>query len=644
MTRFFKRYRKLLLQFNSIMAALSGLALALSFIFKSSFEGKLFLIFTLIAAASAGFPIIYDSLKMIFKGKINVGLLVSTAIIASIVIREFQAAAIVAFIMMAGEFLENLTVARASMAIKGLLEITPTKATVRRDGKDEEASVSELNPEDVILVKSGERIPVDGVVTGGSSCIDQATITGESIPVAKETGDEVFAGTLNQIGALEIKVTKTGKDTTLGQIVRLVESAQKSTAPVERTADKFARYFVPISFLIAVIVYLLTGEIIRAITVLIVACPCALVLATPTAIIAGIGNAAKSGIVVKGGIHLENAGKLDLFAFDKTGTLTKGTAKLANIVPLDGKSENELLVLAATVEKFSEHPLAKAILREARERNLEVKDPEDFAVAAGFGVKARINGENITVGTRAFLAREGIKFDDVNDVIKSLEEEGRTVVLVSSGRKVLGLLGLEDAIRDGAADAVKNLQDLGIDRRVLLTGDNKMAARRVANVVGATEFHPELLPGDKMSLIKKWQGEGRKVAMVGDGINDSPALALADLGIAMGKKGTHIAVESAKVALMGDELDKLPYLVKLSRKTLRVIIQNIVFSTIINLLSVGLAGFGLISPVLGAFIHNGSSFLVVVNSAGLINTKAMPIGENFAYTCERSGLGCCRTD
>ncbi|MCL5774028.1 MAG: cation-translocating P-type ATPase, partial [Firmicutes bacterium] len=454
MVRFFKRYRKLLLQFNSIIVVLSGLALALSFIFKNSLDGRLSLVFTLMAVATAGFPIIYDSLKMIFKGKINVGILVSTAIIASLAIREYRAAAIVAFIMMAGEFLENLTVARASMAIKGLLEITPTKATVRRDGKDEEVSVSELNTEDLILVKSGERIPVDGVVTGGSSCVDQSTITGESMPAAKETGDEVFAGTLNQVGALEIKVTKTGGDTTLGQIVRLVESAQKSTAPVERTADKFARYFVPVSFLIAVIVYLLTGEIIRAITVLIVACPCALVLATPTAIIAGIGNAARAGIVVKGGIHLENAGKLDLFAFDKTGTLTKGTAKLTNIVPLDGKSHNELLVLAATVEKFSEHPLAKAILREAGERNLEVKDPEDFAVAAGFGVKARIDGENINVGTRAFLAREGIKFDDVNDVIKSLEEEGKTVVLVSRGRKVLGLLGMEDAVREGAADAV----------------------------------------------------------------------------------------------------------------------------------------------------------------------------------------------
>ena len=438
--------------------------------------------------------------------------------------------------------------------------------------------------------------------------------------IEKKIADEVFAGTLNEVGTLEIKVTRLGQDTTLGQIVKLVKDAQASQAPVQRIANKYAKYLVPITYTIAILVYLITGQIIRGITVLVVVCPCALVLATPTAVVAAIGNAAKKGILVKSGEVIERIGKVTVVAFDKTGTLTYGKPVVQEVIPLNGVSQDQLLALAASTERFSEHPIGRSIVQACLDRKLILDEPEKFEVLPGYGVTALVEGCSVTIGNRALLVEKGIQWAaKLDSKVCELEEQGRTVIPIAVNGEVAGLITLADTPRREAQAAIKELKRLGIEEVIMITGDNPRTADQIAKELGVDRFFAEVLPQDKLKIIRDLQANGKKVAFVGDGVNDAPALAAADIGIAMGLAGTDVALETADVGLMADEIERVPQIIELSRKSLGVIHQNIIFSMSMNVLSVFLGGFGIIGPVIGALMHESSALPVLANSARLIN-------------------------
>jgi Cd2+/Zn2+-exporting ATPase len=471
-------------------------------------------------------------------------------------------------------------------------------------------------------VKSGERIPVDGQVASGRASVNQASITGESIPVAKTYGSEVYAGTLIDLGALELKTTKVGDSTTLGQIAHLVEKAEEDRAPIVRIADRYAKYFTPFVLGIAIITYLVTGEPINAVTVLIVACPCALVMATPTAIIAGVANGARRGILVKGGARLEAAGRITAIALDKTGTVTLGKPRVMKIVPLDDTTQKNVLELAATAEKYSEHPLGKAITTKAKEWSLSIPDADQFTVVPGLGVIATTDGREVVVGNQELLKQYKVNVpESLDDNIYHLEEEGLAALSVASNGLLVGLIGVADVVRDEMSQAIQQFKDSGLKKIVMLTGDSPEVARRIASGIGIDEWQARLLPQQKVEIIKKMQLEGYKVAMVGDGINDAPALAQADLGIAMGVIGTDVAMDTANIVLMTDNALKASEAINLSRKVLRIIKQNLVFAIFFNLIGIALASLGDLNPIGAAIFHNVGSVAVVVNSARLAGTK-----------------------
>jgi len=455
----------------------------------------------------------------------------------------------------------------------------------------------------------------------GNASINQAAITGESVPVEKQAGDEVFAGTLNEIGALEVRATKVGAQTTLGQIRRMVAEAQEQKAPIERILDRYAKLYTPAAILLGAGVWWWSGDILRAITILIVFCPCVMVLATPTALVASIGNAALRGSLVKKGATIESLSKVDTVAFDKTGTLTYGTPRLVTTVPLNGLAAPEILRLAAVAEKFSEHPLARAVVRAAEAAGLTITDPEQFLALPGLGVRATTGGRHLLLGRPDLLTAQGVALDAaVRTQTATLSAAGRTVIAVASGQALAGLLVLEDTVRPEAASVVARLHQLGM-RTVLITGDNQSTAARIAQEVGIREVQAEVLPAQKVASVQRLQREGRNVAFVGDGVNDGPALALANVGVAMGLGGTDVAIETAEIALLSDDLSKLPHLLGLSRQAMRAIKQNLVFSLGVLAVAVVLASLGILSPVTGALLHELSSIPVIANSARLIGTQ-----------------------
>ncbi len=577
-----------------------------------------------VAIVLSGFPILKLGFMGVFVFRdLKAGVLVSIALIAAVAIGEYFAAGEVAFIMMVGELLEVHTVRRARQAVTKLVSLVPQTARVRRNGAEEEIPVARVRPGDLVLVKPGERIPVDGRVTSGLSAVDQSAITGESMPVDKRPGDEAFIGTLNQLGVLEIEATRVGEDTTLARVVKLVAEAEKKKAPVQRLADKWANWLVPASLITAIIVYLWTKDIVRAVTILIVFCPCALVLATPTAIVAGIGRAAKNGILIKSGAALEAAGRVDAILFDKTGTLTYGRPRVVGLLALSGREEDVLLT-AGVAEKFSEHPVARAILAEANQRGLTLPDPDGFEVLLGHGVSASRGGKKLLVGNARLFAGKGIEIPGVIQAwLTAAEDRGETALVVSEDEQVLGAIGVADALKDGAAETVKTLGRMGLPELAMATGDNTRTAAAVAEAVGITAVFAEQLPGQKSGSVKKLKDKGRRVAMVGDGINDAPALASADVGIAMGVTGTDVAVEAADIALISDDLAKVPQIFELGRHVLRVINQNIIASAVINVGAIILAAYGIIGPVAGALVHNAGSVAVVANSARLIRNRSV---------------------
>lgn len=574
----------------------------------------------------SGIPILYGALTALFCEKtISSELLVSTAIVASVAIGEIFAAGEIAFIMAIGEILEDITVNRAKKGISQLIKLSPQQGRkiIKENEKTTEkiVPIEEIYKDDILRVLPGEMIPVDGKIIFGNSSVEQSIMTGESLPIDKTIGDEVFCGTVNCDGSIDIIATKIGEDSSLQKLIRMVKEAEENKAPMQRIVDKWAGWLVPAALIIAIAAYFITSDIIRAVTVLVVFCPCALALATPTSIMAAVGQAAKNGVLIKSGEALEKMGKVNCIAFDKTGTLTFGKLKISDIITTSSATENELLKLACSSEKRSEHPLGKAIVEHGKKQNVEFLEMEDFKMIPGKGIAAKIENNEIYCGNSRFLQEQGIILDEnIESILENLRKQGKVSILVGKNRECIGIIALSDTIRPTAKEMVVKLKNMGT-RVVLLTGDHKQTADYFAEEVGIENVYSELLPAEKVTYIKKLEENGNKVCMIGDGVNDAPALKTADVGVSMASMGTDIAVEASDIALMGDNIEKIPYLKKLSTATIKTIKFNITASMVINLAAIILSVMGLLNPITGALVHNVGSVLVVLNATLLYDRK-----------------------
>lgn len=574
-----------------------------------------------------GIPLLYLAIWRIIynKGisKISSALLISMAMIAAVLIGDLFAAGEVAFIMEIGALLEDMTTERAKKGLKKLISLAPEKARLIRNGSETEIPIEKVVIGDMIRVLPGETIPVDGTILSGETSVDQSVMTGESLPIDKTVGDTVFSGAINLYGSIDYEATKVGKDSSLQKLIRMVEDADKKQAPTQRIADKWASLLVPVALLIAITAFIITGDIVRAVTVMVVFCPCALVLSTPTAIMAAIGQATKHGVIIKSGEALEKMGKVDIVAFDKTGTLTYGRLEVTDIIPLTDMSSDELLALAASVESRSEHPLAKAITEKSVECGLSASECTDFKMTAGKGITANVNDVRYFLGNEAFITESGcIPDEKTSQIIERLRGEGKASVIVSNAEKIVGIIALSDVLRPEAPNIIDRLRGMGT-RSVLLTGDNKKAAEYFAGKVGITEVRADLLPEQKVENIEALRNDG-KVCMIGDGVNDAPALKIADVGVAMGAMGSDVAAKAADVALMTDDISKLPYLKWLSVTTVKTIKGAITLSMCINFVAVTLSVLGVLTPTSGALVHNAGSCFVVLLAALLYDRKYRP--------------------
>ena len=556
----------------------------------------------------------------------DMNLLMTVAVAGAVGIGEWLEAAAVAFLFGLSHVLEGWSVGRARLAVESLLDLSPPTARVREAGAEREVTAAEVAPGSVFVVKPGERIPLDGEVVAGESHVNQAPITGESVPVAKAPGEEVFAGTINGAGALEVRSTREAGDTTLARIIRLVEEAQARRSPSERWVDRFARVYTPVVIALALAVFLIpplmTGAswsdwLYRALVLLVIACPCALVISTPVSVVASLAAAARSGVLIKGGAFIEAPAGLRALAFDKTGTLSEGRFAVVEVVPLDGHDEAELLERAAALEARSEHPLARAVVAHAEEQGVAFEAAEGFRSLEGRGATGRVGGEPYWVGSHRYLEERGQETAEVHERLEAMSGAGRTVVVVGNDRHVCGLLGVADAVRPEAAAVVSELRRLGV-AVVMLTGDNQETARAVAEATGIEEVRAELLPEDKVAAVEELVRSYGEVAMVGDGVNDAPALARSSLGIAMGAAGSDAAIETADIALMSDDLQRLPWLIRHSRRTLRAIRQNIAFALGVKAAVFALAVAGIATLWLAIAADMGASLLVIGNGLRLL--------------------------
>lgn len=576
-----------------------------------------------VSVVISGLPMIYHAVMRLksAKGinKISSALLISIAMIAAIIIGDVFAAGEVVFIMAVGEILEDATTARAKKGIKRLIDLAPTKGRIIRNGNTEMVSASEIIVGDVLRVFPGEAIPADGIILKGNTSIDEAIMTGESLPADKKEGDSVFCGTINQFGSIDIKATKADNDSSLQKHIRMVKEAENKKAPIARMADKAASLLVPVALAIAVITGIVTGDIVRAVTVLVVFCPCSLVLATPTAIMAAVGQAAKKGVIIKSGEALEKMGKADTVALDKTGTLTLGKLSVSDIVSFIPREE--LLKYAAAAEAKSEHPLAWAITDFVKNSGIAVNDAGDFKMLPGKGVKALALMESVLCGSEALMKEEGVILsEEAEAAVRRLSGEGKAVVIAAKGKMCIGVIALCDELREGAAELAASLDKLNV-KTVLLTGDNKRAAKYFADMAGIADVRGSLLPEDKVAAVEQLKKEGAKVCMAGDGVNDAPALKTADVSVAMGKIGSDIAMDAADITLVSDDIRKLVYLKKLARGTTRTINFGIVLSMVINFAAVVLSVLGIMGPTVGALVHNGGSIVVILIAALLYERK-----------------------
>ena len=574
----------------------------------------------------SGIPLLYLAIwRIIYNrgiAKISSALLICIAMFAALAIGELFAAGEVAFIMALGALLEDATTNRAKKGLKKLISLAPTQGRRIRDGKEEMIPAEEIRKGDVLRILAGETIPVDGKILTGETSVDQSIMTGESLPVDKAVGDEVFCGTINRFGAIDITATKVGEDSSLQKLIRMVEDAENKQAPMQRIADRVASWLVPVALLIAILAVVFTQNIVTAVTVLVVFCPCALVLATPTAIMAAIGQATKHGVIIKSGDSLEKMGKIDTIAFDKTGTLTYGRLEVSDTIPFDSSlTEKELLTLTASAEAKSEHPLGKAIVAKAKEQSLLLTESEDFKMAAGKGISAKVSGRNLLCGNEKYLMEHGVSIDGrVHSTLEKLRTEGKASILVAENNACIGVIALSDVLRPKAKDMVSRLIAMRTST-VLLTGDNRKTADYFAKQVGISEVRAELLPEEKVQNVEALREAGRKVCMIGDGVNDAPALKTADVGVAMGSMGSDIAVEAADIALMSDNISKIPYLKRLSNATVKTIKFSITLSMCINFVAIVLSLLELLTPVTGALVHNAGSCFVVLIAALLYDRK-----------------------
>lgn len=574
----------------------------------------------------SGIPLLYLAVWRVIHNpgisKISSALLIVIAMFAAVAIGDLFAAGEVVFIMAIGAILEDMTTNRAKKGLKKLISLAPTQGRKIENGKEKMIPAEEIQYGDVLRILPGETIPVDGNIITGETSVDQSIMTGESLPVDKGVGESVFCGTINRFGAIDITATKIGEDSSLQKLIRMVQEAEEKQAPMQRIADKCASWLVPVALIIAVIAGLVTQNIVRAVTVLVVFCPCALVLATPTAIMAAIGQATKHGVIIKSGEALEKMGHTDTIAFDKTGTLTYGRLEVSDVIPFHKAwNDTKLLSLAASAESKSEHPLGKAVVAFAKGKNIPITEAKDFKMTAGKGVYAEVAEHKLFCGNERFLAENNIFLDKENLAsLNKLRGQGKASILIAEDKECVGIIALSDILRTESKDMVSSLAVMNT-RTVLLTGDNRKAADYFAGQIGITEVHAELLPEEKVERIEKLQADKRMICMIGDGVNDAPALKIADVGVAMGSMGSDIAVEAADIALMSDDISKIPYLKRLSNATVKTIKFSITLSMCINFVAVTLSVLGMLTPTTGALVHNAGSCFVVLIAALLYDRK-----------------------
>ncbi len=574
----------------------------------------------MVGAGLLAMRVIWHALRNLIAGHMHMDELVALAIVAALGNGDYREAGLIAFFLLISELIESRTAIGARASIEELIKLTPKKARlINPDGSETTVDATALKIGQIVRVLPGDNIPADGKVKTGESTVNQANITGESLPVDKRLDDPVFSGTTNLTGALELEVTKVGSDTTLGQVQRLILDAERTRNPIMRIIDRYVAWYTPIVLMLAGLVLFFTKDdngIERAISMLVVSCPCALIMATPTAMVAGLSSAARLGILIKNVTDMETAGRLTAVVFDKTGTLTTGQLSVTRLVPAEGVDGAELLRLAASAEQNSNHPAARALMNVAREANVQAGAPDSFEEVPGKGVFAKVDGDRILVGRDTFLKEKGVDISAVAGI--SQQMEGMSQLFVAKGDQVLGIVGLEDRTRSAAKDAVQDLRDAGISRVAMLTGDREAVARRVAKEMACTEFKADCLPQEKLDLVEAMRAQGHRVLVVGDGVNDAPALAAGDLSVAMGAAGSDVAIKSASIALMNNDLTRIPLMVKLSRATRAVVLQNLIFGVGFVVVVMTLGAFNIVQPALAAFLHFASSFVVVFNSARLV--------------------------
>lgn len=584
------------------------------------------------AYATGGYDIARHGLKAALNFRFDIDFLMVVAAVGAAVVGEWAEGGFLLFLFSLGHALEHYATDRARRAIEALGEITPKTARVQRNEEELEISVEELQRGDMVLVRDGERIPIDGEILRGESAVDESPITGESVPVDKTPGDRVFAGSVNGTAALEIEVTKLAGDSTLARVLELVEEAQAQKSPSQRFAQKFTRVFVPVilvvtglTIILPPLVGWLTWEeaFLRAMAVLVAASPCALAIATPSAVLSAIAQAARNGVLIKGGVHLENLGSLGVLAVDKTGTVTRGQPEVVQIRPFDTTTD-ELLTVAAAVETRSSHPLAEAIVREAEKQNLSFPEPQDIEAVTGRGVKGRLNGDPVLIGNLELFDGDEQLSEHIKAGVKDMEKQGQTTMLVKKGDRFLGIIGLADQPRTQAAATFQALRKLGVAHIIMITGDNERVAAAIAEKVGIREFRASLLPEEKVEIVRELRSRYGDLAMVGDGVNDAPAMKNSTVGIAMGASGTDVALETADIALMADDLSKLPFALELGRRSRRIIRQNLIISLGVILFLVPAALFGLAGIGIAIILHEGSTILVVGNALRLLKSRRDP--------------------
>jgi len=621
-------------QKENIKVYVSALFLIISWFLGNQY-GEDYFISTIGYATSiliGGYSLFMKGFKNLSRLKFDMNTLMTIAVMGAAVIGEWGEGATVVILFAISETLERYSMDKARQSIESLMDIAPKEALIRRGKHELILHVEDIQVDDIMIVKPGQKLAMDGVVVKGTSTLNQAAITGESVPVTKNIEDEVFAGTLNEEGLLEVKVTKLVEDTTLSKIIHLVEEAQAERAPSQAFVDKFAKYYTPaiivLAFLIAIVPPLLGGVwsewIYQGLAVLVVGCPCALVVSTPVAVVTAIGNAARNGVLIKGGIHLEEAGSLKVIAFDKTGTLTKGIPVVTEVVNYSN-NEQELMTIIAAIEKSSQHPLASAIVKNAEENGLDFKsvNVEDFQSITGKGVKAKVNHIMYYVGNPTLFEEilPNKMVEGIHEQITTLQKQGKTVMVLGTESEILFLIAVADEMRDSSKEVIRKLHQMGIKKTVMLTGDNQRTADAIGKDIGVSDIKADLLPEDKLRFIKELRATHHSVAMVGDGVNDAPALAASTLGVAMGGAGTDTALETADIALMSDDLTKLPYTIKLSRKALKIIKQNITFALVIKVVALLLVIPGWLTLWIAIFADMGATLLVTLNSLRLLRVK-----------------------